>query len=477
MKTLIVTFLLSALVSIVVTPLVRRLAPKIGSVDLPSGRRVNKKIVPRMGGIAILVGFFAPLIALMLYNNRVSVAFQSDISRVVALMGGSLAIAAIGALDDIKGTRALFKLSIQSLVAIGAFLGGFQIKTITLPFVGGLEMGIFALPITVFWIVGIINAVNLIDGLDGLAAGVSFFVCVVNFTIALISNNILLALFAVALGGALIGFLVFNFNPATIFMGDTGSMLVGYILATTSLIGTKGGTAVALLIPFLAMGVPIFDTLLAIVRRSLSRQPIFSPDKGHIHHKLLDMGLTHKKTVLLLYGLSLLFTSAAIAIYVGRTRWQVGVALLVAAVLVFIMMRAVGIFQLSKLKQQQISGDFDATTRAMMTALPEAIVNIQKAEDTKELIKALELFCSDSDLIFATCTSETDCLLKGWVWEASTGTNSLNRGYISSQYPVKSTTSTLAIMFKFGWNSSDASVNPQIDTLLRLLISVIAKRL
>ncbi|MBN2717986.1 MAG: undecaprenyl/decaprenyl-phosphate alpha-N-acetylglucosaminyl 1-phosphate transferase, partial [Deltaproteobacteria bacterium] len=205
MKTLIVTFVVSAFVAVVVTPLVRRFAPAIGSVDLPSGRRVNKKVIPRLGGVAILLGFLAPLLGLFIYSNRISIIFQSDMHRVISLFLGSIVIAATGALDDIRGSRAIVKLVVQILVAVGAYLGGYQINTITLPFTGSLEMGIFAMPITTLWIVGIVNAVNLIDGLDGLAAGVAFFVCVVNFTIGIISNNILLALFAVALGGALIG--------------------------------------------------------------------------------------------------------------------------------------------------------------------------------------------------------------------------------------------------------------------------------
>lgn len=470
-KTLLATFIISAVVAVIITPLVRKFAPKIGAVDLPSGRRVNKKVIPRLGGIAILLGFLAPLVGLMLYSNRISEAFIGDLSRVIALFAGSVAIAALGAVDDIKGTKAIYKLMVQIVIAVGAYFGGFQISYVNLPFIGSLDMGIFALPVTVLWIVGIINAVNLIDGLDGLAAGVAFFVCIVNFTIGLLSNNILVAVYAAALGGALVGFLVFNFNPATIFMGDTGSMLIGYILATTSLIGSKGGTAVALLVPIMAMGVPIFDTLLAVVRRYLSKQPIFSPDKGHIHHRLLDMGLTHKKTVLVLYGLSMLFTIAAISIYIGRDDWKAGVSLLAATVLIFVMMRAVGIFQLRKMKQKQIIGDFDETTKAMMKALPTYIIKSNNATTDNERRVALEQFCIESGLLFATCKCEENAehFLKDWVWEESNGRNSLGRGYVSAKYPTKDQHNKTNILLKFGWSSEDATVCPQVDILLRIV--------
>src|SRR4029078_2410036 len=173
---------------------------------------------------------------------------------------------------------------------------------------------------------------NLIDGLDGLAAGVVFFASMTNFVVALLSQASLPALFMATTMGAIIGFLFYNFNPARIFMGDSGSYFLGYVIAATS-VGTdhKASTAVSLLVPLMALGVPIFDTLFAMVPRFLERRPVFSPDRGHIHYPLLDMGITHRRAVLIIYGVSVLLTITAIAISLGRS-WQVGITLVASSV-------------------------------------------------------------------------------------------------------------------------------------------------
>ena len=201
------------------------------------GRRVNKKVIPRLGGIAIAVGFLVPLLALLLYDNKIGDIFRENIWRAVGICLGGIFICGLGALDDLKGVRALYKLYVQLAVASGAYFCGFQIDAVHLPYVGVLEMGALAFPLTVAWIVGIINALNLIDGLDGLAGGVALSACIV-LVVGLVSGNLLVTLLSVALAGALLGFLFFNFNTATIFMGDSRSMFQD-VLASTSLLSAK----------------------------------------------------------------------------------------------------------------------------------------------------------------------------------------------------------------------------------------------
>lgn len=468
MKTYLAAFFLSAIVAVAITPMARALAPKLGAVDLPSGRRVNKKVVPRLGGIAILVGFLSPLIGLFFYDNRVSDLFRSDPSRSLALICGAITIAALGAWDDIKGTRAAMKLLVQIAVAVGAYGGGYRIESVTLPFLGTLDMGIFAGPVTVFWIVGIVNAVNLMDGLDGLAAGVSFFVCVVSFVTGILSHNVLVCLLAVSLGGALIGFLFFNFNPATIFMGDTGSMTIGYILATTSLLGSKGGTAVALLVPILAMGVPILDTLLAIVRRVIERRPVFSPDKGHLHHRLLELGLTHRRAVLTIYGLSLLFTAAALIVYLGR-EWQVGMALTLATLLAFAMVRLLGIVQSATRARERKHQQYDRQTQLLRKTVPHLIRELAQPGVDADIIAKLIDFARGSSLRYVGCEEAWVPVIGAWHWEdEQAGAGGGEDSYLSAKYLLPIGAGS-PVHLKFGWLSSAGAVSPEAAILLQLV--------
>ncbi len=475
MKTLLATFILSIVVAVTLTPLVRGFAKRIGAVDKPEKRRVNTTVVPRLGGISILFGFLAPLVGLMLYTNRISDAFNSDQYRVLALFGGSIAISLLGAIDDVRNVRAIYKLLVQIVIATGAYLGGFQINLISLPFIGELHMGIFALPVTVLWIVGIVNAVNLIDGLDGLAAGVAFFVCIVNFTIGLLSDSILVSVYATALGGALVGFLIFNFNPASIFMGDTGSMLIGYILATTSLLGSKGGTAVALLVPILSMGVPIFDTLLAIARRYIQRRPIFKADKGHLHHRLLEKGFTHKRTVFVIYGISLLFTAVAIAIYLSREKWEVGVALLTSSILIFIMMRAVGMFQQGG-KRLELIGEYDEFTNIIKKNLPSLVVNIHLAKNQQDLQKALHIFGERSGFAFIQCKHNDILFLHFWEWITYDGNRPADCRRLTIHHTTEDADGKGEYFFDFGWRDRDSALDVHIELLLRMVSELIAQK-
>ncbi|MCB9708684.1 MAG: undecaprenyl/decaprenyl-phosphate alpha-N-acetylglucosaminyl 1-phosphate transferase [Myxococcales bacterium] len=372
MKSSLFAFAVAAVCAALLTPVVRVIAVRCGVVDVPGSRRMHRHNVPRLGGLAIGAAFLLPFLALWFLNSQLARLFFKEPLYMLGLGGGSIIVAALGALDDLRGVRAWHKLGIQTIAALVAFLSGYRIDAITLPGLGTLSMGIFAVPITVLWIVAVINALNLIDGLDGLAAGVAFFACVTNFVVSAMGANHLVMLVSASLGGAVLGFLVYNFNPATIFMGDSGSMLLGYVLATMSLLGSsiKSSTTVAILVPLVALGLPIIDTLFAMARRILERRPVFSPDKGHIHHRLLELGITHRRAVLILYGISVLCTASAIALSLGRS-WQIGSVLLALSAILFGLFRFAGGlgFRLQEpLSQKHVYEKFAVTLGEMQSA-------------------------------------------------------------------------------------------------------------
>lgn len=360
------TFCVSLFVAVLLTPLARRLAIRIGAVGTPRARDIHERATPRLGGVAIAAAFFAPLLALAILDTEVAATLRAYPRLALGLLFGGIGIGALGLADDTVGVRAGLKFAVQLCIACFAYAMGFRIQAVSIPLLGVWEMGVFALPITVLWIVGIVNAVNLIDGLDGLAAGVIFFAALTNFVIAVIGAQIFVAVVMATIMGAMVGFLFYNFNPAHIFMGDSGSYFLGYLLATTSLTGAmqKTSTAVSLLVPIVALGVPIFDTLFSMLRRKLERRPVFSPDRGHVHHRLLDMGITHRRAVVLLYGVSILMTVSAIAIALGRS-WESGLALLVASVVLTGLIRFVGYFDYVRRRRWALRPDHDAVDAAL----------------------------------------------------------------------------------------------------------------
>lgn len=338
-----VAFFVSLLVAAVLTPLVARWAHHNGWFDLPSeARKVHTRPIPRIGGLAVAAAFFTPLVGLAIYTNRISFLLYSDSRMFAAFCVGSVAILTLGIYDDFRGASAKLKLVVQALVSIGVWLAGFRIDLLGNPFGPPFELGLLSLPLTMLWIVGVVNALNLIDGLDGLASGIALSVAVVLFGVAFTDNAVLLCLLTAALAGSLVGFLFFNFNPARIFLGDSGSMLLGFILATISVwTQRKGATAAALLIPVIALGVPLLDTALSFTRRVLRKQSPFKADREHMHHRLLALGLSHRHAVFTLYTVSTVFALAALALLDNDTTHRT-IVLSTVAVVVFILVRKIG---------------------------------------------------------------------------------------------------------------------------------------
>jgi UDP-GlcNAc:undecaprenyl-phosphate GlcNAc-1-phosphate transferase len=306
MTTISVAFIIAFLVSGAMTWLTMPLARRLGFVDIPDDyRKHHGRPIPRLGGPAIFLAFFAPIFGLLLFRelSQVSRGLLVNYSRMLILGIGATVVLACGVLDDKFGLKPLVKLAWEIAVGTFMYLSGFTIGIISTPLGGALNLGIFALPITVLWFVGCMNAVNLLDGLDGLASGVAVFVGATLFLTSLHFQNSFGMFTMACLIGAALGFLLFNFPPAKIFLGDSGSLLLGFLIAALSLLGAsrKAEAAVALLIPIVALGLPILDTLLAILRRWYKRLPFSTPDRQHIHHRLVSMGYSPRKAVLTLY--------------------------------------------------------------------------------------------------------------------------------------------------------------------------------
>lgn len=313
------TFLIAVGVAAVLTPLVRSVALRHGMLDATGGRKVHTKPIPRIGGVAIVGGFYAAVAVLLIAHPGLRGQLMADGSGLIAMLVGGVAIAIAGFCDDLLDASARVKFSIQIAVACGLYAFGFRVTTLTMPW-GVMDLGLLSLPVTVLSIVGVTNAVNLIDGLDGLAGGVSLIALAAVFFVGASRGDAFMMLFSAALGGAVLGFLFYNFNPATIFMGDTGSMFLGFMLAVCSIkAGQKSSTAVALF-PVALLALPLCDTVVAMWRRLASGLPPFTGDREHFHHRLLARGLSHRHAVTTLYAVASIFATLAVVLY-DATGW------------------------------------------------------------------------------------------------------------------------------------------------------------
>lgn len=314
-RTYLACFVLGAVVSVSATPLVIRLADRLRVVDRPGGRKAHSGATPLMGGIGIFLGVWTPLCLLSFWSNSITESLAQSFHKFVAIFLAGLAMLALGIVDDKRGLNARVKFAVQGLVAVGLVFSGITFGDLTIPGMGGIKLGLLGPLLTVVWIVGITNALNLVDGIDGLAAGVALFVASTNAVIAIHNVNLMLALMMCAMAGACVGFLKYNFAPARIYLGDTGSLFIGVTLAATSVAAnSKSTTAASMIIPFVALGYPVLDTVLAMARRSLLGKSMFAGDRGHIHHRLLAKGLSHRNAALLLYAVCALFSLTALAI-------------------------------------------------------------------------------------------------------------------------------------------------------------------
>lgn len=309
--------------SILITPIVKKTAFFIGATDRPDPRKVHQLIMPRLGGLAIYASFL------------IGISMVKPASPALpAILLGSAVIVLLGVFDDIFELSARLKLMGQLAAACTVvILGDLQVVFINLPFGGRLEFGYLSIPFTIVWIIGITNAINLIDGLDGLAAGVSSIAIITISGMAILMGNFFVVTIGSILLVSILGFLIYNFYPAKIFMGDTGSLFLGYMISVLSLLGYKNVTFFSFIIPVIILGVPISDTFFAILRRIINKKPLSAPDKSHLHHCMLRLGFTHPQTVLLIYSMSAFFGLAAV-IYSLAKLW--GSFLLIGVLIIFI---------------------------------------------------------------------------------------------------------------------------------------------
>lgn len=323
------------LISFASTPTVIALARKINAIDVPKdSRRIHKKPIPLIGGLAIFYGFIISVLCFAVMEKEL-----------MGILIGAVIMVTVGVIDDMRDLNAKVKLLFQIIAAAIVIYFGVDIQYVANPFSAWfgpqyINLGLWSIPITMIWIIGVTNAVNLIDGLDGLAAGVSSIASVALLSMTLLSRNVNAAIVTAALAGAGFGFLPYNFNPAKIFMGDTGSTFLGFVLACISIQGVmKTYAVVSVAVPVLILGLPIFDTLFAIIRRILKRKPIMSPDRGHLHHRLLDMGFSQRQTVTILYTLTSILCLTAVVMALKGT-WR-GLLLVLAVVAILIVTFAV----------------------------------------------------------------------------------------------------------------------------------------
>ena len=356
-------FILALAISFACTPAVRMLAIKIKAVDVPKdNRRMHKVPIPRMGGLAIFAGFLVSVLFFVPLGNE----FRS-------ILIGALILVVLGIIDDIVALKPRTKFAGQIIAALIPALSGVSIHGIVNPFVPGQysTLGIFSIPLTVIWIVGITNAVNFIDGLDGLACGVSAIATVTMFIIAVLFGETYIALMMAALAGACLGFLPYNMNPAKIFMGDTGSMFLGYILATVSIQGLfKFYAVISFAVPFILLGLPIFDTGFAIVRRLLKGQSPLQADRGHVHHRLIDLGFDQKQSVAILYAFSALMGLTAVIL--ARTNESKLIILAIAVLVCFFLAMSLMSFEKRHRAEEQ----------AQLERIQKAAMEKEASEDT-----------------------------------------------------------------------------------------------
>lgn len=318
-------------VTIVTTPLARKIAYKFKAVDYPRSRGMNNEPVPLMGGLAIVLGFIFSLLVMSPYIK------DFHTTQFIGFLIGGAIIVLVGMLDDVYELSAKFKLIVQIIVGAIVVFTGTKIDFIMWPFWQYLKF--LSTPITIIWIIGLINAVNLIDGLDGLAAGVTSIASICLMVLCFLSGSMVAVALTAALAGACLGFLPRNFSPAEVYMGDTGSTFLGYVLAVTSCIGVfKSYAILSIVLSILAMALPILDTVFAMVRRAINHKPIMGADRGHLHHRLIDAGYTNKQAVMILYGLSL--TSAIVAVLIAIKDYRATIVVFFFFMILLLMMFA-----------------------------------------------------------------------------------------------------------------------------------------
>jgi UDP-GlcNAc:undecaprenyl-phosphate GlcNAc-1-phosphate transferase len=405
MKSYFLLFTLSLLLALALTPLVRRWATQWGAVDLPDKeRRIHDQPTPRLGGLAVFLAALSTLAVVPWLNNILSQHMSSRWSGLAMLVVPAILVFLLGVLDDFRGLNAPVKVGVEVLAAALLYSSGFGIASLSLPFGGSWEIPVWlSFPLTALWVVGITNAFNLIDGIDGLAAGASIFALLTLFITSLMNGHTDICVVSVVLIGAVMGFLRYNFNPASIFLGDSGALFLGFMCAALSLISAqKSSTLIAVAIPLVSFGFPITEAGLSVVRRFLSGAPIFQSDRRHIHHMLLRRGLNQRQAAILLYGVCAFFSLFGILL-LSPGRNHLGLIFAIVGVCLVFGLQHLRYAEFGILSEHLIRGvKLRRRALALDLQLRQATEGLRQARDYGELSSTLnQLFV----------TSEFDCVL------------------------------------------------------------------
>jgi UDP-GlcNAc:undecaprenyl-phosphate GlcNAc-1-phosphate transferase len=404
MNTYFALFLSATFASLVITPLVRRLCERYQLLDVPSDRRrVHSKAVPRLGGIAVFLALMAALSTLPFVDNLLTQTLRTRIPELLVTLVPATLVLCLGIYDDLRGANATVKFVALALIATLFYFMGGRIEVIAIPFFGGVHLpSTIGFIVTVIWLVGIANAFNLIDGMDGLASGAALFSSLVILVVSLAGENPLMIVMTLVLCGALTGFLRYNFNPASIFLGDSGALFVGFILAALSVLGTqKATTAVAVITPILAFGLPVVDTSVTLVRRLISGRPLFQGDSEHIHHMLLARGWSQRHAVLVLYSVCAAFGLLA-AISAKTSSPVTGLVLFVIAVAVIV---AVGHLRYHEVDEIRAGVRRTVADRRIRVAnnirIRRATLALSKTSDLQEMLETLRQMLEFEEFAYA----------------------------------------------------------------------------
>ncbi|MBJ94034.1 MAG: hypothetical protein CMP23_06090, partial [Rickettsiales bacterium] len=402
--TSLIATVLALLVAIWMTPKMRQWASMTRLVDDPRrGRSIHAQPIPRVGGIAIAVATLFPIVGLAIWENTISELIYSDARVIVTLLVSALAVLALGFVDDLVSPPAQTRLLVLVGIALFSWLGGHRIEALVVPGAGLIELQVWSAPATVLWIVGIIVAFNFIDGLDGLATGIALIVSSTLFCVALLEGNQLWMTWTGAMAGSLLGFLAFNFNPASVFLGNSGSNFVGYLLAVVALETNRTeSTAIALTIPMLVLGLPLLDAALTMLRRALLREGMFLGELGHLHHRLLDLGLSQKRVTLALWAVTALFCLGALSTLSPSGPLQLGLGIAVSAT-VFSLLHSTGYLRPSDLRFMWQRGLANLRRDRELARLAESIsTQSQLTEITDTVPKILEQLTAQGAISGAT---------------------------------------------------------------------------
>jgi UDP-GlcNAc:undecaprenyl-phosphate/decaprenyl-phosphate GlcNAc-1-phosphate transferase len=392
MRTYLLLFVVSTTTSLGLTPIVRRLCQRWRWLDQISDKRhLHQAATPRLGGVAVYLSLIAGLLPLFFIDNLLTDSLREAKTHYLRLMLPATLTLLLGCIDDLRGLKALQKFSGLAAITVLFYVMGGRVEGLTVPFFGSVHLPmIVGLLVTVVWMVGIANAFNLIDGMDGLAAGAAIFSSLVIMAISMMQGRPLVAAIVIALTGSLIGFLRYNFNPASIFLGDSGALLIGFLLGALSIEGAqKASTAVAVAIPLMAFGLPVLDTGFTMVRRFISRKPIFAGDREHIHHKLLDLGWSQKKAALVLYGVCAAFGLLTL-LFVESSERTIGVGLFIIGVTIVLAVSHLRYHELDELRASVKRHVGDRRIRgANNITIRRACRNLAKAQSLSELFEAV----------------------------------------------------------------------------------------